>query len=37
MDRSELQELVRHPAEALGLELKRWLDPGNEVDSALIA
>ena len=37
MDHSEVQELVNHPAESLGVELKRWLDPTNEVDSALIA
>jgi len=37
MDRSQLNELVHHATETLGVEIKRWLNPTDDVDSAVIA
>jgi hypothetical protein len=37
MKRSELIELLQHPAENLSVEIKQWLDPDNAIDAAKIA
>jgi hypothetical protein len=37
MDHSQLHELVQHPTETLGVEIKRWLNPTDDVESAVVA
>jgi hypothetical protein len=37
MDKSQLTDLLEHPTESLGLEIKRWLNPAETIDTAKIA